>query len=56
KKPSLEDKTAKDAVSALVSLGYTKSQAEEAVKKALQEKKDIKKDIAALIKESLKHV
>jgi len=51
-----EDKNVQDGVAALISLGYTKSQAQEAIKKAIKKDKKIKENLTALIKEALKYV
>lgn len=57
KMPSLqEDKIYQDGVSALISLGYTKNQAQQAIKKTLKKNSNLRENLTSLIKEALKHV
>ncbi|MCD6318905.1 Holliday junction branch migration protein RuvA [Candidatus Aerophobetes bacterium] len=49
-----EDQLTKDALSALVSLGYKPKEASEAIRKALKSKN--KKDLSTLVREALKYV
>ncbi|MCD6407292.1 Holliday junction branch migration protein RuvA [Candidatus Aerophobetes bacterium] len=51
-----ENKNIKDCLAALVSLGYTKSEAKEAIEKALRKNEKLKENLTSLIKEALKHV
>ncbi len=55
--PEAKERTIfKDGVMGLISLGYSKSEAERAVRRALKDGKTKKKDLASLIKEALKYV
>jgi len=58
KQPPLIEKEgiARDGIVALISLGYSKTEAEEAIGKALKNGKVKKDDLASLIKEALKYV
>lgn len=51
-----EERIERDGVAALISLGYSKTEAEEAVAKALKDGKVKKDNLAGLIKEALKYV
>lgn len=50
-----KEELVKDALSALVSLGYTRSEARKAIKEAINSSKE-EVDLASLIKKSLKHI
>ena len=55
--PSLEEEgNIQDGIAALCSLGYTRSQAKEAIKKALEKNSRIKENLTSLVKEALKYV
>lgn len=58
KQPSLieGERIARDGIIALVSLGYSKVEAEGAIRKALKSEKVKKDDLAGLVKEALKYV
>lgn len=50
-----EDKIYHDGVAALISLGYTRAQAQEAISKVFKKNSDIKNDLTNLVKEALKY-
>ncbi len=58
RKPAFIEKEglAEDGVAALISLGYTKTEAQKAIAKVLHEKKETVNDLTNLIKEALKYV
>lgn len=51
-----EDKTYQDGTAALISLGYTKHQSQQAISKALKKNSSLKDNLASLIKEALRYV
>lgn len=51
-----EDKTYHDGVAALISLGYTRGQAQNAINKVFKKDSDIKNDLTNLVKEALRYV
>ena len=51
-----EDRNCQDAVTALISLGYTRGRAQEAINKVLKKNSSTKDDLTSLIKEALRYV
>jgi len=51
-----EDKVYQDGVNALISLGYNRRQAEEAINKSLTKNSSLRENLTSLIKEALKYV